>query len=300
VTAKPFDHNALWLKAKAFVNRSFSASDLDAFDQAALWASCALELLGKAALSKVSPLLVADPSDEGKSLLIAAGLSSDLAGFKSVQAKTVFSRCARAFPPFSELRANQMAVSRNEELHSGGLPFAALHEDPWWQMFWSLATVLVQAQDRTLDELVPEDRLQTVEDFLARNAESVRLRTESLIQRAIQRLQLIDAAVLSAQVHSELSTRASWISLDHLSATPCPACGEVGFLHGDYVTDSDVDYDADEGHAWETLTVFAESFSCENCGLVLPEHEFVVAAELPESFTAEREYEPDYDDYGND
>jgi hypothetical protein len=300
VTAKPFDHEALWLKAKAFLNRSFGAVDLSAFDEAALWASCALELLGKAALAKVSPLLVADPSDDGKSLLIAAGLSSDFAGFKSIQAKTVFSRCARAFPPFSEVRANQIAVSRNEELHSGGLPFAALHEDSWWQTFWALATVLVQAQDRTIDELVPADRIRGVEDHLARNAETVRLRTDSLIQRAVQRLQLLDAAVLSVKVHAELAARGASISLEHLTAAECPACGSTGFLHGEYVDESDVHYDEEEGVPWETLNVYAESFSCENCGLVLPEHEFVAAAGLPEDFTVEREYEPEYDDYGND
>lgn len=59
-------------------------------------------------------------------------------------------------------------------------------------------------------------------------------------------------------------------------------------------------YDYEEGTAWGTLTVSVESFSCENCGLVLPEHDFISVADLPESFTVEREYEPEYDDYGND
>ncbi|MBW3649585.1 MAG: hypothetical protein KY458_03365 [Actinobacteria bacterium] len=300
MTAKPFDHESLWLKAKSFINRSFAAADTGDFDEAALWASCALELLGKAALSKVSPLLVADPSDDGKSLLIAAGLSSDFAGFKSIQAKAVFSRCARAFPPFSELRANQIAVNRNEELHSGGLPFAAVHQDVWWQTFWALATVLAQARDRTLDELVPANRVKTVEEHLARNAENIKLRVESLIQRATQRLQLLDAAVLTAQVHAELSARAAAISLEHLASHRCPACGGIGFLHGDYVGESDVQYDYEDATATETLTVLVESFSCENCGLVLPEQEFIAVAELPDTFIVEREYEPEYDDYGNE
>ncbi len=97
----PYDYDGLWIKAKLFINRSFSASDAGNFDEAGLWASFALELLGKGALAKVNPLLIADPSDDGKSLLIAAGVSKDFKGFKSIQAKAVFSRCARAFPPFN-------------------------------------------------------------------------------------------------------------------------------------------------------------------------------------------------------
>lgn len=97
---RPCDRVGLWMKSKAFTNRSFAARDADDFEQAALWAAHALELLGKAALAKTSPLLIADPQDDGRSLLIAAGLSSDVSRFKSVPAKAVFSRCARAFPGF--------------------------------------------------------------------------------------------------------------------------------------------------------------------------------------------------------
>lgn len=300
MTSNPLDHEVLWLKAKTFVNRSFSAVDSGAFDEAALWAACALELLGKAALSKVSPLLVADPSDEGKSLLVAAGLSADFAGYKSIQAKAVFSRCARAFPSFNATRANQIAVSRNEELHSGGLPFATVRQDVWWESFWALATVLVQSQDRTLDELVPPERLQVVEEHLARNAENTKLRVESLIQRATQRLKLLDASVLSVRVQAELSARAVAIDLDFASPIDCPACGANGHIHGDFVGDSDVEVDYDEGVAIERATVWTDSFSCENCGLVLPDQDFVAAANLPATFSIEREYEPEYDDYGND
>jgi hypothetical protein len=115
----PYDYEALWIKAKVFINRAMDPGALRSFDEQAFWASAALELLGKAALAKVSPLLIADPQEEGRNLLIASGLVEGDARFKSVTAKTIFWRCERAFKPFSSNDALKMAAFRNEYLHSG-------------------------------------------------------------------------------------------------------------------------------------------------------------------------------------
>jgi hypothetical protein len=53
----PYDHEALWSKAQVFLNRAMDPEPGRSFDEQALWASAALELLGKAALARVSPLL---------------------------------------------------------------------------------------------------------------------------------------------------------------------------------------------------------------------------------------------------
>ena len=44
-----WDYEALWLKAKLFLNRAMDDEPLRSFDEQAFWASQALELLGKAA-----------------------------------------------------------------------------------------------------------------------------------------------------------------------------------------------------------------------------------------------------------
>lgn len=62
--SNPFDHDALWTKAKLFLNRAMD-DDPRSFDERALWAALALELLAKAALARVSPLLIAEPNEEG-------------------------------------------------------------------------------------------------------------------------------------------------------------------------------------------------------------------------------------------
>ena len=295
-----YDHEALRTKAKAFINRAFDAADRSSFEEAALWAALSLELLAKSALSKVNPLLIADPNDDGKSLLIAAGISSDLAGFKTIPAKAAFSRCQRSFPPFNAAEAGRIAIERNEEMHSGGLPFAEVKQEQWWSRFWGQAVLLLNAQDESLEDFVGSDRIGAVEAYLAINVQTLALRVHLMIERATQRLVLVQGGTLTSVAAADLSTRTIIIGPEHEGHAPCPACGAQGGLLGDYVADSDTQYDHENYVAWEVLTVNADFFVCKQCGLLLEGPDFVRAAGLPETFEVEREMEVEYDDYGND
>jgi len=84
------------MKSRLFINRAMDSAENRSFDEQALWASLSLELLAKAALARVSPLLIATPNEEGTNLLIASGLVEGEANFQSAPAKTVFTRCASA------------------------------------------------------------------------------------------------------------------------------------------------------------------------------------------------------------
>jgi hypothetical protein len=127
----PYDHEALWIKAKLFINRAMD-DDFRSFDEQALWAALALELLAKAALARVSPLLVAEPHEEGTNLLIASGLIAGEARFTSVRAKTLFARCHKAFKPFDQTEAIKIINGRNEYLHGSGTGFIAIPPNQWW------------------------------------------------------------------------------------------------------------------------------------------------------------------------
>ena len=180
----PYDHEALWSKAKVFLNRAMDPGPGRSFDEQALWASAALELLGKAALARVSPLLIAEPTEEGANILIATGLIEGTAQFTSVSASTVFKRCQRAFRPFSASDAQKFAAARNEYLHGSGIGFMTLAPQAWWPRYWALAVILITAQDREIEDLVGPDRARVVEAHLAQNAKNVEHRTEALISRA--------------------------------------------------------------------------------------------------------------------
>jgi hypothetical protein len=180
----PYDHEAMWSKAKVFLNRAMDPDPGRSFDEQALWASAALELLGKAALARVSPLLIAQPSEEGVNILIATGLIEGNAKFASVSASTIFKRCQRAFRPFCSEDALKFADARNEYLHGSAIGFLTLVPQAWWPAYWALASILVTAQDREIEELVGRDRIAAVEGYLEQNSKNIEHRTEALIARA--------------------------------------------------------------------------------------------------------------------
>ena len=289
----PHDYESIWLKATNFINRSFDCRASGDESLAKLWATIALELLAKAALCYINPLLVADPSDDGNSLMLAAGLPGDTTKYRSVSAKTIYSRCARAFRNFDKEWAMSIAAERNAELHSGATPFASIEDhDRWWERFWSGAEILIDHQNRTLEDLVSLHHTFEVQERLEQNSESIRRRVESKKAAAQQNLLLGRPSRSSIAGFFEFS-----------EPEQCPVCNEFGQLLGDYVEASTLASGFDWGDEMptETVTVGSDAFVCENCSLELRGEAQIVAANLPDTFETERDFEPDYSDlYGND
>ena len=285
----PYDHDALWAKAKVFLNRAMDHGPGRSFDEQALWASAALELLAKAALARVSPLLIAEPTEEELNILIATGLVQGNAQFTSVSASTVFKRCERAFKPFSAAEAMKFAAARNEYLHGSGIGFMAIPPQAWWPRYWSLAVTLTTAQDRDVEDLVGPDRLAAVEAHLARNAKNVEHRTEALIGRARQRLAQYRAGTLPTRIHAEWRSASElFTELPCYATQECPACGADGIVEGEDEKQVSFEYryDLEDGSpvgAEARFEVPVSRFCCETCHLVLDDYELTQAG-LPDSF----------------
>lgn len=302
----PWNSDALWMKAKLFINLAMDDEDQRSFEERALWASLALELLGKAALSRVSPLLIATPSEDGENLLAAAGLIAGTPRFKSIPAHTLFSRCAAAFRPFSAREAAKIAENRNEYLHSATASFAPIPESAWWPRYWSQARTLIEACDEDLDSFVGSTRVAAVERFLEQNERNITERVEMLIERARRDLaRFVAGDMLVRESESWAHPRDLSVNLRYNALATCPACGSSsGCLEGDEIMETAVSYDRmSEEDVYVTLhhDVGADYFSCSTCRLVLDGYELLEAAELPTSIAAEDEaagaWEPDY---GND
>ena len=136
MVARAFDYEVLWVKAMAFVNRALDVND--DFEERAFWAACSLELLAKAALTRINPALIADIERSGNSLLIASGLQQDSSSFVTIQAKTVYARCKAISRQFDADVALRFAANRNNYIHSGGPLCATIPEQRWWEDFWPL------------------------------------------------------------------------------------------------------------------------------------------------------------------
>lgn len=303
----PYDYEALWLKAKLFLNRAMDENDSRPFDERALWASLALELLAKAALARVSPLLIAEPTEEGTNLLIASGLVEGDARFISVRAKTVYSRCHKAFKPFSDSEATKITQARNEYLHGSAAGFTSIPPEAWWPRYWNLAVILISAMERDVEDLVGTDRDSIVEAHLLQNKKNIEHRTEMLIERAKQRLSQHKAGTLPARVAADWAPgRNLSAGLRYSEAEACPACGGWGTIEGDEAEDVEVRYEQvadDDFDVAIDVTASSEYFSCSSCGLVLNNYQLLEQAGFEPSFAAEGSSDdvPDYEaDYGND
>ncbi|SDU25539.1 hypothetical protein [Jiangella alkaliphila] len=301
----PYDHEALWLKAKLFLNRAMDNDEARSFDEQAMWASLALELLAKAALARASPLLIAVPTEDGMNVLIALGLIGGTARFESVPAKTLYSRCEKAFKPFSKAEAGKISQARNEYLHGVSAGFTLIPEAAWWPRYWAQAVIVVAACDKEIEDLVGDSRATLVRDHLDQNKKNVEHRTEMLLERARQRRAQYDAGTLPARVAGEWQPgQLLTAGLSHSQEEPCPACGRQGVIEGEDVSDVDTQYERiDEDYeVIVTLTVDSEFFSCPHCGLVLDNYQLLEQAGIQPTFEAEGDDSdiPYEGDYGND
>lgn len=300
----PYDYEALWLKAKLFLNRAMDESDnTRSFDERALQATFALELLGKSALSRTSPVLIAEPTEEGSNLLIATGLLRGDAVFTTVRAKTIFSRCQKAFRPFNADDAAKFTAARNSYIHSAAARFTTIPEDKWWPLFWRLAYILNTATNHDLEDLVGQDREHIVNLHLERNRKNIEHRAEMLIANAKTRLAQHRSGVLSTRVAKQWSPGQDLTAgLRYSDLCTCPACGGNGLIEGEDHQDSRVETHQLDDDTYETVvevSVYPDYFSCWDCGLVLDTFELVDQAGLGDMFIAEGDYD-DEPSYGND
>ena len=152
-TSNPaLERDALFAKSQVYIRRGLRAQTDKDTEEYQLWASLALELLGKAALSRVHPALVADPTHT-PSLFAACGrqLSADI---KTITAKTLFERLGhieKRFDMRHQKFCEQMALRRNAELHSGESPFSGMSAEAWEREFWGAVETVLAMQDETLD-----------------------------------------------------------------------------------------------------------------------------------------------------
>ncbi len=303
---------ALYAKSQIYIGRGLRANQAGNSDEYQLWASLALELLGKAALAKIHPALIADPTHY-QSLFAACGrqLSPDL---KTISAKTLFQRLghvSKEFDTRTERFCEQMTLRRNAELHSGETPFAGTPPEAWERYFWHAAQVLLVAQEQSLESWVGAEDAKAPQDVLRDAERAIKGAVSARIERvredflkAIPNPKEREALIRQSQQIRLWEHRGKLdSSIDGLEPATCPSCG-AGAVLGGVLWSEDVSEEVDPDDPTTEFideTYLSEGFYCPTCALELRGRQEVVAADLPEEFyqqeTREREFEPDY---GND
>jgi len=301
---------ALFGKSKTYIARALAAKSRHEMGEYQLWASLALELLGKSALAAIHPCLVADPQSY-VSLFAAAGMhvGTDL---KTITAKTLFERIShvsKRFDKKTQEYCETMSLRRNAELHSGEAPFEAMIPASWEGRFWHTAQVILEINGQTVEGWLGADQAKAPKELLAEYThaivEAAKVRVETATEEFAKRPRKErEAAHAQADKLTPREVRRSFELLeDSIWATKCPACQSKAFLAGVKYAEEVSEEQEEEYQDEETVDVsfVAEEFQCPSCGLHLDSREEIAAANLEvehtETETRQREYEPDY---GND
>jgi len=302
--------DALLGKSKAYIHKALLRKASDDLDEYQLWASLALELLGKAALANIHPALVADPTHSDS--LFAACEVVIKVDVKTITAKTLFERLKHIISHFDEATSQfclAIALRRNAELHSGDTPFKSMKLEAWEAKYWYATSLLLTQLDLSLDDWLGSDRsdapkqivkhaeqakAQSTTIRIERASEAFKKRPKAERERAIQ-----DAASRQPYHYRDMFSLLS----DHIWEVECPSCSGKAFIAGIQIGENIVGSHSDYGDAWDEVetTYSAEQFRCPVCQLELEGTFEIEVAKLDtehvETEQREMQFEPDY---GND
>lgn len=280
VDSHPWSVAALLGKARLYSERMHSTEPNRA--EYALWSAIALELLARAALANVSPVLLADEKN-WRNISYALGETTTAKKFNptSIGIKEVFARLSELDPRVTQEIINFCASHldrRNSEVHTGELAFFRYDSSVWLPKFYQASEVLLSSVG------------ERAETFFA-NAGQIRDLIDSLSDQAAQSVRQDIAAYAKvwkdkAELERErLAQQAgTWATRHNGHRVTCPACGCPALVSGTptgTVITSVIDDEIEQKQSH-----IPSSFECIACGLRISGFSKLAACSLGNAFTA--------------
>jgi hypothetical protein len=285
-TPHPWSHEALLGKARIFIENMETRPVDD--PQFVLWSALALELLARAALAHISPVLLADTSN-WRNAAYALGHSATQKKFSptSISTKEVFSRLNELVPTFTEEIGGFCARhidKRNAELHTGELAFANFGTSSWLPRYHQACAILLAAFQKTLADWVTDASsaqamIDSLGDATAKSvAQDIKAHAHVWENRTVEER---EAAILQA---TATSTRQAG------HRTACPSCKCPALLQGSPA--GSVATEILEDEVVQRQAMMPSAFACIACGLRISGFSRLAAAGLGDAFSAKSTYSP--------
>jgi hypothetical protein len=254
---------ALLSKAKRYVEEMMTYSH-DEW-QYAFWSSLTLELIARASLAKISPVLLAD-ANEWAQLYFAIGHTPTVQKFvpKSIGIAEVLNRIQAVNPKFEKELRDFCSIHtgmRNAELHSAELPFEDLKATSWlWKFYRSCEVLLASMNVNLTDLLGPDEAAFAAQQIAAAKDEAAKavLGTIKSHKEVWQAKPEKERKKLAGKAHA-LALRQT----GHVVA--CPACSCDALLFGNPLAAPKKTLNEDL--VIETQTKVPSQFQCFACGL---------------------------------
>ena len=286
-----WDYHSLYTKAQAFARKGLEHQEPSS-TEVPFWCIVSLELLARATLSHENPALLADLRSED-SLLAICGIATKKTPV-SAPANLVFKRCMDICERFSDEDYRRCLVwlnLRNEELHTGKLPFENLKTSMWRPDFYRICSVLLDQSNSNLEEFIGAKQAATAETMIESLSEKRKKEAEKSVSCSKKKFENLDVDERADSLKNG-SKKAKSLSTtyDRYIAVKCPSCGGKAVLAGDLIrstTPIDSDGELVQEDVW--LPVGLECYCCD---LKLVGHALVSAVGLGDQFVTVDSLDP--------
>jgi len=295
-----WETGGLWKKAKLFMDQ---ASEHDhSSPEFVFFASLALECLGRSALTRVHPVLNADPRDDAN-VLYACGYS--FAKPRSLPAHSVYIRLEKIIDKFQKQHRELcefLALQRNAHVHTADLPYENLATGKWLARFYDTISVLHAFLAIPVDQFLGKEGAGVASELIKTLNEGVL----SAVKAKISAHQKVFEAKVENEKKKLLEATSSIFNIPNQDQCihTCPACGGQGTLTGARFKEHPEQYG--EGVLSMQVEYISTLFNCKACELSLGSIEEIAHAGLPthfknvESTSLHDLYEPEhYQEYDN-
>lgn len=278
-----WEYDLLWAKARAYIQRALSVNRED--DLFPFWASLSLEFLARASLAKISPALLADASDaDGRNIFYALGREPKIKNFvpKSIAISDVLTRCEQIVPEFTkelESFCKGLTNKRNEELHSGGIPFSKLPNHSWLPRFYEASKALLHHQGKTLEDFLGGEEAKAANVMLAAIADETAKSVKQIINAHESVWKQKDPGEQKTLAISALAHAQPWRG----HVIECPSCKSAALLNGEEITQQPATLEGDQ--LVVRSVILPTELTCTACGLKIKGHNQVYAAGHGSQFT---------------
>jgi hypothetical protein len=261
-TNHPWSADSLLAKAQRYAQEMSSNSGDDW--QFGLMSTFVLEFLARAALAKISPVLLAD-SRSSSNLYFAIGRAPTAPKFipRSIDVAVVLERLREILPEFTpeqEGFAAQHVNRRNEELHTGGTPFDGI-KTSWLAEFYRTCDILLCSMGEHLTLLFGRDEAKTAATLIAASLDE----SAKAVKKAIAAHRTVWESKDSTEREKAARQASTWATRQAGHRVSCPACGNDALVVGTPVSEPIRKLDGD--FIVETQQHLPAKFECIACQL---------------------------------
>lgn len=279
-----------WSKESLLSKAQLYADEMNRFTsdnwQFGLFSSLSLEFLSRAALSNISPVLLADQQN-WRNITFALGEATTAKKFTAVSigTKEVLARLSELVPSFTTEIAgfcSKHVERRNAELHTGEAAFIDAETADWLPRFYKACSILLQSMGEKLSTMMPDaNKAQEMIDSL-----------DDAAAKAVEQEIKAYAKVWGNKSEKDRSTAQSqaksWATRQSGHRTSCPACKSIALLHG--APNGAVSTTIGDDEVIQRQSMLPSAFECIACQLKISGYSKLTACGLGNVFTETTTY----------